>query len=66
MTDPKEGTISREVRGNIFMIGINRPAKRNALNWSMLMELSAAYTEYEKNPDLRCAVLYGHGDHFTS
>ncbi|MCL4468016.1 MAG: crotonase/enoyl-CoA hydratase family protein [Deltaproteobacteria bacterium] len=66
MSDPKDGTISREVRGNIIMIGINRPAKRNALNWSMLMELSAAYTEYEKNPDLRCAVLYGHGDHFTS
>lgn len=66
MSDAKEGTVTRDVREHIFLIGINRPAKRNALNWSMLMELSAAYTEYEQNPDLRCAVLYGHGDHFTS
>ena len=65
MSDAKEGTIIREVRGHIFLIGINRPAKRNAFTWSMLRELSAAYTEYEQNPDLRCAVLYGYGDHFT-
>ncbi len=66
MTEQKEGTISREVRGNIFLIGINRPAKRNAFTWSMLTELSAAYTEYEQDPNLRCAVVFGHGDHFTS
>jgi enoyl-CoA hydratase len=66
MSEQKEGTITREIRGPIFLIGINRPAKRNAFTWNMLLELSNAYTEYERNPDLRCAVLFGHGDHFTS
>ncbi len=66
MSDLKEGTITREVRGHVFLIGINRPAKRNALNWNMLLDLSNAYTEYERDPNLRCAVLFGHGDHFTS
>lgn len=66
MPDPKEGTITREVRGHVFLMGIQRTAKRNAFNWSMLSALSDAYTEYERDPDLRCAVLFGHGDHFTS
>ncbi len=66
MTDQKEGTISRETRGTIFLIGIDRPAKRNAFTWSMLNELSTAYTEYEQDPNLRCAVVFGHGEHFTS
>jgi enoyl-CoA hydratase/carnithine racemase len=66
MSDQKEGTITREVRGHVFLIGIQRTAKRNAFTWTMLSELSAAYTEYERDPDLRCAVLFGHGDHFTS
>ncbi len=66
MSDQKEGTITREVRGHVLLIGIQRTAKRNAFTWTMLSELSAAYTEYERDPDLRCAVLFGHGDHFTS
>jgi enoyl-CoA hydratase/carnithine racemase len=66
MSDPKEGTVTREVRGHVFLMGIQRTDKRNAFNWSMLSALSDAYTAYEKDPDLRCAVLFGHGEHFTS
>lgn len=59
-------TLTTESRGHVFLIGLNRATKRNAFNLAMLRELSAAYTEYDDAPHLRCAVLYGHGDHFTA
>ena len=31
----------------------------------MYAELGQAYGSYEQDPQLRCAVLYAHGDHFT-
>jgi enoyl-CoA hydratase len=58
--------ITTETRGSLFLVGINRPEKRNAFDWSMLMDLSTAFTAYESNPDLRCAVVFAHGDHFTA
>ncbi|WP_322981417.1 crotonase/enoyl-CoA hydratase family protein [Pseudomonas sp. C11] len=59
-------TITREIRGNVFLIGLNRPDKKNAFNLKMLRELSAAVGEYEENPDLRAAVIFAHGDSFTA
>lgn len=61
-----ETPITREIRGDVFLIGLNRPEKKNALNLNMLRELSAAIGEYEANPDLRAAVLFAHGETFTS
>jgi enoyl-CoA hydratase len=58
--------ITTETRGYIFLIGINRPAKRNAFDWSMLQDLSAAFTSYERDPGLRCALVFAQGDHFTA
>ncbi len=66
MSGGRLGSITREIQGNIFLIGINRPAKRNAFDWQMLADFCRAYTEYEANQDLRCAVVFAHGDHFTS
>jgi enoyl-CoA hydratase len=60
------GFISREVRGHLMLIGIDRTAKRNAFSWEMINDLSSAYTEYEREGNLRCAVLFAHGDHFTA
>lgn len=65
-THSEDGRISREIRGHLFLIGIDRPAKRNAFSWEMLSDLSAAFGEYEQDPELRCAVLFAHGDHFTA
>jgi len=63
---PDDGYITREVKNHLFLIGINRPAKRNAFSWEMINDLSSAYTEYERQENLRCAVLFAHGDHFTA
>jgi enoyl-CoA hydratase len=64
MTEPS--TITTEVRGHVFLIGLDRPHKLNAFNLAMLRELSLAFSRYEREPDLWCAVLFGHGDNFTA
>jgi len=59
------GTITRERHGNVFLIGVNRVAKRNAFDLAMLDELAQAYGEMERDDEVRCGVLFAHGDHFT-
>ena len=33
-----------ERRGHVLLMGLNRPAKRNAFNLAMIDQLAAAYT----------------------
>jgi enoyl-CoA hydratase/carnithine racemase len=61
-----EGTISSERRDGIFLIGINRPSKRNGLSEKMVVELGQAFDDFEHDPEARVAVLHAHGDHFTA
>jgi enoyl-CoA hydratase/carnithine racemase len=59
-------TLSTRTQGRVLLIGLNRAAKRNAFNLQMLRELGEAYTRYEQDDALWCAVLYAEGDHFTA
>jgi len=61
-----QGRVSREVRGHLFLIGLDRVNKRNAFDRHMIQDLSLALTEYEDQTELRCAVIFAHGDHFTA
>lgn len=61
-----QGRVSREVRGHLFLIGLDRANKRNAFDSHMIQDLSLALTEYEDQAELRCAVIFAHGDHFTA
>ena len=61
-----QGKVSREVRDNIMLIGLDRATKRNAFDSYMIHDLSVALTEYEDGEDLRCAVIFAHGEHFTA
>jgi enoyl-CoA hydratase/carnithine racemase len=58
--------ITIETRGHVFLMGLNRPEKRNAFDLEMYEELASAYGELDRNSELRCGVLFAHGDHFTS
>ena len=60
-----ETAVTVERRGHVLLMGLNRPAKRNAFNLAMLDQLAAAYHELEADDDIRCGVLFAHGDHFT-
>ncbi len=65
-TTPPEGTIVTERRGELLLIGINRPAKRNGFTPRMFRELGEAYTLLDDDPALRVGVLHAFGDHFTA
>jgi enoyl-CoA hydratase len=66
MSDPSAGRITREVRGHLLLIGVDRPAKKNAFDLAMLAGLSDAFTELDQNPDLRCGVVFANGADFTA
>src|SRR5579863_4919712 len=57
--------ITTERRGHVLLIGLNRVEKRNAFDPPMFHELARAYGSYEADRDLRCAVVFAHGPHFT-
>ena len=65
MTATSTGRVSREKRGHIMHIGLDRVAKRNAFDESMLTDLVLALGEYERDTSARCALLFAHGEHFT-
>src|SRR5438093_12925782 len=61
----QEVAVTVERRGHVLLMGLNRPAKRNAFNLAMVDQLAAAYHELEADDEIRCGVLFAHGDHFT-
>ena len=58
--------VTTERQDRVFMIGLNRPKKYNAVNVTMLEELSRAYGELAENPELHVGVLHSRGDHFCA
>ncbi|MEK9578051.1 MAG: crotonase/enoyl-CoA hydratase family protein [Aquiluna sp.] len=58
--------ITTEQIGHIYKIGLNRPEKMNAADEQLLHELSLAYGELDRNPDLWVGVVYAHGENFTA
>jgi enoyl-CoA hydratase/carnithine racemase len=45
---------------------LNRPEKRNAATGEMLRELSLAFGELDRDPELRVGLVTAEGDHFTA
>jgi enoyl-CoA hydratase len=58
--------ITLDVQEHVLLIGLSRADKRNAFDLAMLRGLAEAMTRYEDDPELRCALLFGHGEHFTA
>jgi enoyl-CoA hydratase len=52
--------------GHILLIKVNRPEKYNALSPAMYHALGGALAKLNGEPELRVAVLYAEGKHFTS
>jgi enoyl-CoA hydratase/carnithine racemase len=50
---------------HVLLLGLNRVDKRNAADLQLLTELSQAYGVLQRDPELRCGLVYAHGDHFT-
>lgn len=58
--------ITFDIKDHICLIGLNRADKRNAFDSIMIRQLSEALTDFENNDNLRCAVIFAHGEHFTA
>jgi enoyl-CoA hydratase/carnithine racemase len=57
--------ITVERRGQIVLIGINRPQMFNHIDPEAFYGLAKAYYDFDNDPTLQAAVLFGHGEHFS-
>jgi enoyl-CoA hydratase len=57
--------VTIERRAQIVVIGINRPYVHNRIDPETYAGLAKAYYQYDHDPSLRAAVLFGHGDNFS-
>lgn len=59
-----EEIITYELDGEIALIGLNRPAKRNAFNRELQKQLHA--TVIRATEEAKCGILFGHGVAFSA
>lgn len=55
-----------EKEGNIALVYLNRPEKRNAMNWSFWRDLPSVVQEINEDPTLHCFVFIGRGKSFST
>jgi enoyl-CoA hydratase len=58
-------TVTVERRGDIALIGLNRPFIQNRLDPPTRVRLAEAFYQYEHDPSVRAVVLFGHGEQFS-
>jgi enoyl-CoA hydratase/carnithine racemase len=59
-------TVMCEVAGHVARITLNRPHRRNALNYQAYDELEQAFRAASADPDVRCVVVTGADPAFCS
>jgi enoyl-CoA hydratase/carnithine racemase len=52
--------------GGVTNLHLNRPDKRNAFNADMVAQLHSGITQAMEDPDCRCLLIDGEGDHFCA
>ena len=59
-----ESLVHSEVQGEILLVRLNRPQKRNAMNDATMLSLEGIFTSIPAG--VKCAILYGEGKHFSA
>jgi (methylthio)acryloyl-CoA hydratase len=59
-----ESPIQTEIRGEILLVRLSRPQKRNAMNDSTILALESVFTSIPEG--VKCAIIYGEGKHFSA
>ena len=59
-------SVTVETDGHVLLIGVDRPAKRNAWDLAVIREMGQAYDRLAADDDVRVGVVFGHGDHFSA
>ena len=63
-TADRAALLKIETSGSVLTVGLNRPAKRNALNDGIILAVGDCFTSL---PDhIGAVVIHGVGDHFSS
>lgn len=62
---PADRKVTVERRGEVCLIGLNRPQVHNRVDPEAFSALARAYANYDADDGLRAAVLFGHGDSFS-
>jgi (methylthio)acryloyl-CoA hydratase len=60
----KISPVDTEVRGEILLVRLNRPDKRNAMNDATVLAIDAIFSDIPAG--IKCAVIYGEGKHFSA
>jgi enoyl-CoA hydratase len=63
MTEP---AVIVEKDGHVLTVTLNRPEKRNAVNCEVMCRLYDAWTQLDRDDELRAAILTGRGDTFCA
>ena len=66
MTRQSKGVVQSEAKDHVLKITINNPAKKNAFDPDMMLQLSNALTELHRNPTLWVGVITAEGENFTA
>jgi enoyl-CoA hydratase len=61
-----EGNVIIERQGPVLLIGLNRPAKKNAWDKGLIDGLFTAYTALEDSDELRVGVVHSMSEDFTA
>ena len=59
--DMQDNKLTIERRGQVVLLGINRPAAQNRVDPDIFRALARAFHDCDHDPSLRAAVLFGHG-----
>jgi len=63
-TSDPSALLQLEISGPVLTVGLNRPAKRNALNDGIILAIQDCFSSL---PDgIGAVVIHGIGDHFSS
>ncbi|WP_097459236.1 crotonase/enoyl-CoA hydratase family protein [Mangrovitalea sediminis] len=66
MTTVAGDNVKLERRPPLLVVTLNRPQHRNAVDGPTAQALAAAFRDFDKDPELRAAILRGEGDHFCA
>ena len=61
---PLPDTLQTEIQGNILLVKLNRPQKRNALNDELILGIEQVFANIPVG--IGCAIIYGEGNHFSA
>src|SRR5947208_3982178 len=56
----EEQTVTYELEGEIALVGLNRPDKRNCFNPTVMRQLRVAIER--AGEEAKCGIIFGHGD----